>query len=152
MVLFMFLFGIFEYSRFLFTLHLAENAAHDAARFAACHTSGGTMPGDPTTISSSDIVNVATTGVTQGITYGTGMCGMTGNIQGFNVNVFTVDPTALASGTVQTLSGSTWNSGTFTQNIAVQITGNYQPILPSLLMMGSSVPFKVTVMFNSEGN
>lgn len=153
-LLFMFLFGIFEYCRLLFTLHLAQNAAHDAARFASVHTNGGTMPGDPTTIAQSDIVNIVTTGTTQGVTYGTGMCGMQGNIQNFTVNVFTVDPTALAATptVVQQLSGSSWNSAAFAQNIAVQITGNYQPIVPSLLFMGSSIPITVTVMFNSEGN
>ena len=91
-LLFLFLFGIFEYCRLLFTLHIAENAAHDAARFAAVHTGGGTMPGDPTTFTATDVTNVATYGTTQGITYGTGMCGMTGNIQGYTVTVFTVDP------------------------------------------------------------
>jgi len=153
-LLFLFLFGIFEYCRLLFTLHLAENAAHDAARFAAVHTGGGTMPGDPTTFTATDVTNVATYGTAQGITYGTGMCGMQGNIQGYNVTAFTVDPVALAATptVVQALSGSSWNSAAFSQNIAVQITGNYQPILPSLLFMNASVPFTVTVMFSSEGN
>jgi Flp pilus assembly protein TadG len=154
MLLFMLLFGIFEYCRLLFTLHVAQNAAHDAARFASTRTGGGTMPGDPTTFTSTDIVNIATTGQTQGITYGTGMCGMQGNLQNFQVNVFTVDPTALAQNppVVQALSGSSWNTAAFDGNIAVQITGNFQPIVPSLLFMGSSVPITVTVMFCSEGN
>ena len=132
-LLFLFLFGIFEYCRLLFVLHLAENAAHDAARFAAVHTGGGTMPGDPTTISATDITNIATTGVTQGVTYGTGMCGMQGQIQSYAVTVFTVDPVALAATppVVQPLASSTWNSAAFCGNIAVQITGNYQPVLPS---------------------
>ena len=92
--------------------------------------------------------------MTQGITYGTGMCGMQNNLQGFAVTTFTVDPTALAQSpaVVQPLSGSSWNSASFTGNIAVQITGNFQPVVPSLLFMGSSVPIKVTVMYMSEGN
>src|SRR5476651_1919397 len=89
-LLFLFLFGIFEYCRLLFVLHLTENAARDAARFAAVHTGGGTMSGDPTTISASDLQNLCTTGQLQGITYGTGMCGMNGNISGLTVTVFTV--------------------------------------------------------------
>jgi Flp pilus assembly protein TadG len=153
-LLFLFLFGIFEYCRLLFTLHVAQNAAHDAARFAAVHTGGGTMAGDPATFASTDIVNIATTGQTQGITYGSGMCGMQGNLQNFTVNVFTVDPVALAQtpAVVQALAGSQWNSAAFDGNIAVQITGNYQPVMPSLLFMGSSIPVTVTVMFSSEGN
>jgi Flp pilus assembly protein TadG len=153
-LLFLFLFGILEYCRLLFVLHVAQNAAHDAARFAAVHTNGGTMPGDPTSFTLTDVTNVATYGATQGITYGTGMCGMQTSLQGYSVTAFTVDPVALAQSpcVVQALSGSSWNSATFDQEIAVQITGNYQPVVPSLLFMGSSIPITVTVMFNSEGN
>jgi Flp pilus assembly protein TadG len=153
-LLFMFLFGIFEYCRLLFTLHVAQTAAHDAARFASVHTGGGTMSGDPASISLTDIVNIATTGQTQGITYGAGMCGMQGNLQNFAVNVFTVDPVALAQSptVVQPLAGSSWNTASFDGNIVVQITGNYQPVLPTLLFMNSSIPVTVTVMFASEGN
>ena len=153
-LLFLFLFGIFEYCRLLFVLHLTENAARDAARFAAVHTSGGTMAGDPTTISQSDLQNLCKTGQLQGITYGTGLCGMDGNITGLTVTVFTVDPVALAQSpaVIQALSGSTWDSAAFSQNIAVQITGTYQPVVPSLLFMSSGVPFSVTVMCSSEGN
>ena len=49
-LLFMMLFGIFEYGRFLFMYHLTNNAARDAARFAVVHTGGATMAGDPATI------------------------------------------------------------------------------------------------------
>ena len=45
-LLFMMLFGILEYCRLLYVLHLASNAARDAARFAAVHTGGPTMPSD----------------------------------------------------------------------------------------------------------
>jgi hypothetical protein len=153
-LLLLFLFGIFEYCRLLFVLNLTENAARDAARFAAVHTGGGTMPGDPISFSQSDLVNLVQTGQISGITYGTGMCGMAGNISGMTVTVFTVDPVALAQTppVVQPLSGSSWNSASFSQNIAVQVTGTYQPVLPSLLFMNASVPFSITVMVSSEAN
>ena len=60
-LLFLMLFGIFEYCTLLYVMHVANNAARDTVRFAVVHTSGGTMPGDPTTFSSTDIVNIATT-------------------------------------------------------------------------------------------
>ncbi|HKA05712.1 MAG TPA: TadE family protein, partial [Gemmataceae bacterium] len=41
-LLFMMLFAIFEYGRFLFMYHVTTNAARDAARFAVVHTNGGT--------------------------------------------------------------------------------------------------------------
>ena len=40
-LLFLMLFGILEYGRFLFVYHLTTNAARDAARFAVVQTSGG---------------------------------------------------------------------------------------------------------------
>ena len=39
-LLFMLLFGIFEYGRFLFVYHMTTNAARDAARFAVVRTGG----------------------------------------------------------------------------------------------------------------
>ena len=153
-LLFMFLFGIFEYCRLLFVMHVASTAGRDAARFAAVHTSGGTMPGEPATFSNADMLNLIEYGQINGTVYGSGMCGMEGNLQGININIFTVDPAGLAltPAVVQPLSGSQWNSAGFAQNIAVQITGNYQPVLPSLLFMNSSIPISITVMVTSEGN
>jgi Flp pilus assembly protein TadG len=153
-LLFLFLFGIFEYCRLLFVMHVTQNAARDTARFAAVHTSGGTMPGDPATISQSDLINLMNTGQIGTTVFGSGMCGMQGNIQGMTVTVFTVDPVALAQTppVIQPLAGSDWTTGSFGQNIAVQITGNYQPVLPSLLFMNSSIPIQITVMVSTEAN
>jgi Flp pilus assembly protein TadG len=153
-ILFMFLFGLFEYCRLLFVLNVTTNAARDTARFAAVHTGGGTMPGDATSYSQADLVSLMNTGQIGGITYGTGMCGMQGNISGMTVTVFTVDPVALAQtpAVVQPLAGSTWNSGSFGQNIAVNVIGTYQPVTPTLLYMPASVPFSVTVMVSTEAN
>ena len=47
LLVFLLLFGILEYARFLFVLHLATNAARDAARFAAVRTSGGVLLTEP---------------------------------------------------------------------------------------------------------
>jgi Flp pilus assembly protein TadG len=154
MLLFLMMFGIFEYCRLLFIWHVADNAARDAARFAVVHTGGGTMPGEPATISASDVTTVAQTGMFNGTAYGAGLCGMDNNIQGLSITVFTVDPAGLAASpvVVQPLSGSQWNTGSFGQNIAVQISGSYKPVLPSLLFMNSTVPFQVTVMMSTEAN
>lgn len=153
-LLFMFLFAILEYCRLLFMLNLCNNAARDGARFAAVHTSGGTMSGEPTTITTADIQSIVTTGKLGSTYYGTGLAGMDANISGLTVNVFTVDPAGLAQSPpiVQPLSGSTWQSASFGEKIAVQITGSYQPVTPGLMFMSSSVPFSVTVMVSSEAN
>src|SRR6476619_2177365 len=77
-LLFMALFGIFEYCRLLYVLHVANNAARDAARFAVVHTQGGgAMPGEPTTISYADLDQLVRTGTTTGgYAAGSGMGGM----------------------------------------------------------------------------
>ena len=86
-LLFLMLFGIFEYGRFLFVYHLTVNAARDAARFAVVHTGGGTMPGEPAAITTADVIEVWKSGSFNGQSYGTGMCGMENQITGYVVDV-----------------------------------------------------------------
>jgi hypothetical protein len=153
-LLFMLLFGIFEYGRFLFVYHMTTNAARDAARFACVHTSGGTMPGEPVTIATSDVVGVWQTGMFNGQQYGTGMCGMENQITGWTVNVFAVTDSNLylTPPDLNASDGIAWTSAIFHQQIAVQVTGTYNPVVPNLLGMNSSVPFTVTVLMGSEAN
>jgi len=153
-LLFMMLFGIFEYGRLLYVMHVANNAARDTARFAVVHTSGGTMPGEPATIATSDLINICLTGQLGSLVEGSGMCGMDRNIQNFAVSIFAVDPAGLAQTppVIQPMPNSSWSDAGFCQNIAVQITGNYQPVLPSLLFMNSTIPIQITVMSTSEAN
>lgn len=154
-LLFMMLFGVFEYCRLLYVLHVANNAARDAARFAVVHTSGGgAMPGEPTTIGYAELDELVRTGQIGGYIAGSGMGGMERNIENFTVEIFAADPAGLAEtpAVVRPVPGGQWNSATFSQKIAVRISGNYRPVLPSLLFMGSTVPIQVTVMSSSEAN
>lgn len=156
-LLFLMLFGIFEYCRLLFVLHVSNNAARDAVRYAVVHTGRGAMPGDPTSVSKQDLIDITTTGKLGTTNIGAGMCGMEKNITGYAVDVFSVDPAGLAQNppVVQAMSGSptpAWNAAKFGEKIAVQITGTYAPALPSLVFMNVTIPFKVTVMYNSEAN
>ncbi|HEX3152446.1 MAG TPA: TadE family protein [Gemmataceae bacterium] len=153
-LLFLMLFGIFEYGRFLFVYHMTTNAARDAARFAAVKTGGGTMPGEPTAVTTADVQEVWRSGMFNGQSYGTGMCGMENQISGYVVNVFAVpDASLYASPPDLTAAGKpAWNTATFHQQIAVQVTGSYMPVVPNLLGLNSSVPFTVTVLMGSEAN
>jgi Flp pilus assembly protein TadG len=153
-VLFMVVFGIFEYCRLLYVLQVTRNAARDTARFAAVHTSGGTMPGDASSFSQTDLVNLVNTGKIGSVKYGTGLCGSDTNIVAKNVTIFTVDPAGLnqTPPVIQPLSGSQWNTAAFGQFIAVKVEGKYRPVLPSLLFMQSEMDFTVVVMVNSEAN
>jgi len=153
-VFFMMLFGIFEYCRFLFLLHVANNAARDTARFACVKTSGGNMVGDPLNISQSDIEGLALTGKLNGVQVTSGMCGFENNLTGFAVSAFTVDNSAYYNATTTAVaqSASSWNSAAFSQKIAVRISGTYTPIAPGLLLVPTSIPFSVTAMAFSEAN
>jgi len=161
-LVFTLLFGVFEYARFLFVYHAATNAARDAARFAVVRTSGGvsitdadgTAISEPAVVTAADVAEVWRSGVFNGRAYGTGMCGMEGNISGYTVNVFAVpDASFYANPPDLTAAGKpAWTSAGFHQPIAVQVTGTYKPALPSLIGMSADVPFTVTVVMGSEAN
>jgi TadE-like protein len=152
-LLFMFLFGIFEYARYLFVYHMATNAARDAARFAVVHTSGGTMPGEPATITTADVQEVWRSGNFNNKRYGSGMVGMENQISGYTVNVFAMPDASLYAvpPDVSAAGKPAWNTAGFHQQIAVQVTGTYKPVVPNLIGLKSNVPFSVTVLMASEG-
>jgi len=161
-LLFLMLFGILEYGRFLFVYHLTANAARDAARFAVVRTNGGvtlteadgTQIAEPAAVTTADVVAVWRTGAFNGRAYGTGMCGMEHNITGYAVDVFAVpDADLYASPPNLDPSGKpSWTTATFHQQIAVRVTGTYRPIVPNLVGMGASVDFAVTALMGSEAN
>jgi Flp pilus assembly protein TadG len=138
----LFLCGILEYGRYLMVLHTANNAAREGARYAVAHTGDGTTQ--------SQVIGVVNAK----------MAGVDAQIQNYNVNVFSADPTGIYNSngaaiyppTIQPLAGSSWNSAAFGSPIVVQITGTYQPILPSFLFMGANLSIQATAMMNSEAN
>jgi Flp pilus assembly protein TadG len=146
----LFLFSIFEYGRYLMVLHVANNAAREGARYAVAHTGDGTTK--------TQVLAV----VDQR------MASNDANLQGYARDVFTVDPAgvynsttgaAIYPPTISQLSGSNWNDARYGSPIAVQITGTYQPVLPSLatpffkwVIMNQNMQVTVTAMMNSEAN
>jgi hypothetical protein len=155
-VLFMLLFGIYEYGRYLFIYHITNNAAHDAARFAAVHTGGPTMQDDPDTITEESIRQVFNNGVVTGHPkiYGRGMFGLQHNIKDIQVYVFAV-PEADLYASPPNLSPTgkpAWTTAKFHQKIAVRVEGTYEPVTTSLIGLGSSFPFTVTILMSCEGN
>ena len=82
------------------------------------------------------------------------MGGIQNSISGYKVRVFPcnsdqlyADPPAFVPRT----GATAWNNATFSERIAVRITGNYEPLLPNFLMMGSQIPINLTVTMGSEG-
>lgn len=153
-LLFTMLFGILEYARFLFMYHLTTNAARDGARFACVHTNGGTMSGEPATITADDVKELVRTGMFNGKSYGTGMCGMEGQIVDYKCEVYSVTNAQLtASPPDLDPSGKPlWNAAGFQEKIVVRVSGTYFPVVPNLIGMSSTIPFTVTVLMSSEAN
>lgn len=163
----MLLFGVFEYSRFLFVLHTTNNAARDGARYGVVNLD------KPSTFDATDYTDNSGTTFTNIQRYTSDRVGGGAGKQigGFNytVAVYAVDPTGLTLSppVVRPKSKNpptypdpfnagdsnkvAWNTASFTEGVAVSIKGNYVPLLPGFLFMPSSVPIYVTSMAGSEG-
>jgi Flp pilus assembly protein TadG len=122
----MLLLGIFEYGRFVMVRNLADNAAREGARDAVVHTYD------------------QTTAQVQAMVLGR-LAGQDNQLSSLGIQVFKADP----------LTGANldaWTNARFGDSIVVQITGNYRPAVPSLLMMGSTIPMKAQAMMRCEAN
>jgi Flp pilus assembly protein TadG len=114
-VAFLFMFAIFDVGRAIATKQLLDNATRAAARQAVVGT---------TTLTTADI-QTTVTNYLGGLT-----------LQGMNIQVYQADPTTGANIGV-------WTKAANGQCIAVQVTGNFVPmvpkfsLLPSLLLMNS---------------
>jgi Flp pilus assembly protein TadG len=123
-LVFAFMFAIFDVGRAIATKQVLVNATRTAARQAAVGT---------TTLTTSDIQNIVTTGM--------------GHLalSGMNVQVFQADPTTGA------------NIGPFTkaengQCIAVQVTGNFVPNVPTFSMIRNPVLMTSKALVDCEAN
>jgi len=157
-VFLMLLFGIFEYCRFLFVLHVTNNAAREGARYASVNVNCSTSQ-----ISTMQTAIIAYT--TQM------MSGAQNNLTGYQVAVYAVDPTGLTLSppVIRAATASTatpavypnpfnssdpnavpWNSAPFPNRIAVTIEGTYTPALPSFLLMPTTIPVYITAVLGAE--
>jgi Flp pilus assembly protein TadG len=127
----LFLFGIFEYGRFVMTKQLMENAAREGARWAVANTSTGTTAQVQSKVDTK---------------LGPGGRQLVGYSSSTSISVYAAD----ASG--NQISGVTWNNVAFGQNIAVVITGTYKPTLPTFLHMNSSFTITAKSVMASEAN
>jgi hypothetical protein len=128
-ILVLFLFGIFEYCRFIFLLQMVENAAREGARFAVTRTADGTTM--------QNVIDYTTSK----------MVGRQSELSGYNVTVQNVDPN-----TGIPVPGAAWNDAPFGGAIMVQITGTYSFMLPQMLHLPTSFQVRATSMMSSEAN
>ncbi len=163
-VFLLFLFGLFEYCRFIFFLHVSTNAARDAARYAAVNLDKG--------------ISFDYNNVTWGGTPYTSIKGYVDNriasngkmLENYKVEVFPCDNAQLALSTPIVTRKSAaanptlprnptspytgeiaWNGASFGDRIAVRINGTYRPILPNFLLMKTTYDMNIIVTANSEG-
>ena len=149
----LFLFGVFEYSRLLMILHVTTNATRSGARHATVNvdkTSTFVTADDGATLSIRNHV------ISQ-------MGGQHTNLQGasgtaFTVTAFPCDINGLYQNPVvisPKVGYTSWNQATFTERIAVRVTGQFRPLLPGFVFFytgGSDfVPISITAAAGSEG-
>jgi Flp pilus assembly protein TadG len=124
LTLFLFLvFGIFEFGRVLMVRHLLDNAAWNGARLAVA----GTNTQSTANITSS----VTNTVVGQ-------------QLSNVNVQVYLTD-------TNGNNLGANWSSAAFGNLIAVEITADYRPMLPTYGILSSKITMKARTIMRSEG-
>jgi Flp pilus assembly protein TadG len=123
-VFFLLLLSIFDFGRLIMMQQLLENAARSGARLAVTNTS---------TLATTDIQNC----VTQSL------AGQTlGNM---TIQVYQVNATSGAN-------LGTWTATPLGSYIAVEIDGNFTPILPRLSLIPNPLPLTVKAMMLCEAN
>jgi len=147
----MFLMGIFEYGRYLMMIHVSTNAARGGVRYATVNVD---KPDDfdttPITISGITYLSINDYTKSQ-------MGGVQDMMIGCTVTVFPVDASQMYSDPpviAAKSSYTSWKQATFTERIAVQITGTYKPILPVFVFFYASdgtIPISITACSGSEG-
>ena len=131
-VAFLFLFGIFEYSRLFMTLNVVENAARAGARSACVQFTANRTPAEI------DAITQQVEDLTIDV-----MGGVDGQLEGIDVEVLRLDPQTGAD------SGH-WSTALFGEPIAVRVTGNYRPVVR--LFMPQTVPIRIQAFMASEAN
>jgi cell division protein FtsB len=160
-VLLLFLFGIFEYARYLLVNQMLSNAARDGARYAATNVD-----------KSSAFVNTDEGGRECIRDYVVLVCrGADKWVENFTVTAFPCDSSD-ANGAYANppqikpkATYSSWNEASFTDRLAVRITCTYRPVLPVVWLpnagtngfvvgfygSGGTVPLTITAATGSEG-
>ncbi len=125
-VFFMLLFGIIEYCKLIFTQQILLNGAREGARYAVVNTTDNNLVSD-----------------TQAYVL-TRLAGVQNTVSNYKCQVYAADSSGNNNGLPTTAS--------FVTLIGVQIDCDYSPILPSLLLMKSTIHLTMKSYMNSEAN
>jgi Flp pilus assembly protein TadG len=123
-ICFAFLLGLIEFGRLVMVRQLLDNAAREGARLAVVSTS-----------------TLTTQQIQDRVTFC--MAGQT--LQGINIQVYKADP---ASGA----NVGQWTDAGLGDCIAVQVTGNFTPIVPGITLLPNPLPMSTKAMMFSEAN
>jgi Flp pilus assembly protein TadG len=131
-VFFLVIFGILEYARLLFAIQLVNNAAREGARYAVVNT---------TTATTAEVQTYV-----DGFMANQGTKLFTGYTATGSITVYKADPS-----TGQNL-GASWQNASWGDAVGVTITGTYQPMLPGLTQLASSMTLTGTCVMTTEAN
>jgi Flp pilus assembly protein TadG len=123
-VFFAIFFGLLEYGRLVMVRQLLDNAAREGARLAVVSTN---------TLTTQDIQNCVTAR----------MAGQT--LGGITIQVYKADPSSGAN-------IGAWTDAGMGDCIAVQISGNFTPIVPGISLLPNPLPMTAKAMMYSEAN
>lgn len=153
----LFVFGIFEYSRYLVFLHVCTNAIRDAGRYASVNVD------KPSNFTTTPYVTGTTTYMS--ITDYAKMRMARADLwmdTGYTIDIYPCDATQLAmtppviARKQITLAGggtrnAEWNEASFTERICVKMNGVYRMALPSFLYVAPQIPVRIAAVVGSEG-
>ena len=148
----MFVFGIFEYARYLMFLHVSTNAIRDAARYASVNVD---KPSDFPTNNFTSGTYVYPSIKSYAMDRLAGCERMLD--AGYAIDVFPCDATNLsatppiASPKGGSIGATVWNNASFTDRICVRLQGTYQMALPSLLYASPAINVTIVSVVGSEG-
>lgn len=150
-VMFLLLWSIFEYGRFIMIRQLVETAAREGARQAAANSPFKVLDATadtytPQTLATSDIQATV-----MGYLTGHGLLNSSGAaLASTDISVYRADP---ATGNAMTDSkGSAWTAASFGEPIAVKMSVKYKPMFPAYGYLLNPAPFTFICIMRSEAS
>jgi Flp pilus assembly protein TadG len=149
-VLFLFLFAILEYGRFVMVRQLLDNAAREGARLAAANPpfkyNAGSNTWGPQKLQTSDIQNTVLSFLAGQVLFNSSGAPLSAS----DISVYRADP---ATGNPMTdAKGSAWTSASFGEAIAVQVTVRYTPMFPGFNYLLNPTPISFICIMRSEAS
>jgi Flp pilus assembly protein TadG len=129
----LFMYGIFEYGRYLMVLNVAENAAREGARYAVIQPSAGRTAAQ-ISATTSDILAVTRARM-----------GVLDSQLSLTYTVTALDP-------VTYNDAGAWNTARAFDPIAVRIQGTYRPAVTTFIRLPASLPVYAQATMGSEAN